>query len=78
MVLLYSVMALKKLDKSSKKVQDKIKSFKKRARKFVKTRKNRRSLKRKMKGGMSNQVFNFGSITQANHLYKAMNFEKIE
>lgn len=71
-------MALKKLNKSSKKVQDKIKSFKKRAKKFVKTRKNKRPLKRKMKGGMSNQVFNFGSMTQASHLYKAMNFENID
>lgn len=79
MVLLYIIqMALKKLNKSSKKVQDKIKSFKKRAKKFTKTRKNKRPLKRRMKGGMSNQVINFGSMTQASQLYKAMNFENID
>ena len=71
-------MALKKLNKSSKKVQDKIKSFKKRAKKLAKTCKNKRHLKRKMKGGMPNQVFNFGSMTQASQLYKAMNFENID
>lgn len=70
-------MALKKLNKSSKKVQDKVKSFKKRVRKFMKTRKNRRPLKRSMRGGMSNQVFNFGSISEASQLYKAMNFENV-
>lgn len=68
-------MALKKLSKSSKKFQQKVKSFKKRVQKHMKTRKNGQSFKRKMKGGMSNQVFNFGSMTQAGQLYKAMNFE---
>jgi len=71
-------MALKKFNKSSKKVQDKIKSFKKRAKKLAKTRKNKRPLKRKMMGGMSNHVFNFGSMTQASNLYKAMNFDKVD
>lgn len=70
-------MALKKLNKSSKKFQDKIKSFKKRAKKNMKTQKNKRPLKRRMKGGMTNNVFNFGSMTQASQLYKAMNFENV-